>query len=163
MNRLAIFDCDGTLVDSQHNICRAMELCFVSAGLEPPERERTRRVVGLSLVEAMRAMLPEAEEDLHRRLANSYKEAFREMRVSGLADEPLYEGIKELLDRLEADGWLRQALSVLKRRGGMHDRSIRELRFGGAEGVGIGPALEHLRGVMTGTPVRQLPEPETLV
>ena len=31
-NRLAIFDCDGTLVDSQANICRAMELCFERAG-----------------------------------------------------------------------------------------------------------------------------------
>ena len=34
MNRLAIFDCDGTLVDSQHNICAAMEDCFAAAGLD---------------------------------------------------------------------------------------------------------------------------------
>ena len=38
MNRLAIFDCDGTLVDSQHNICAAMEACFAAAGLERPAR-----------------------------------------------------------------------------------------------------------------------------
>lgn len=106
MNRLAIFDCDGTLVDSQHNICRAMEVCFSAAGLEPPERERTRRVVGLSLVEAMRAMLPEAPSDVHFSLAEDYKKAFQSMRAEGLADEPLYDGIVELLDRLEADGWL---------------------------------------------------------
>ena len=106
MNRLAIFDCDGTLVDSQHNICAAMEACFVSAGLEPPARERTRHVVGLSLVEAMREMLPEAEPDFHAALAQSYKEAFLAMRRRGLADEPLYEGITELIDRLEAEGWL---------------------------------------------------------
>ena len=33
MNRLAIFDCDGTLVDSQINICLAMEDCFARAAL----------------------------------------------------------------------------------------------------------------------------------
>ena len=44
MNRLAIFDCDGTLVDSQHNICAAMTHCFVAAGLEPPEDARTRQL-----------------------------------------------------------------------------------------------------------------------
>ncbi|HEX4738996.1 MAG TPA: HAD-IA family hydrolase [Allosphingosinicella sp.] len=106
MNRLAIFDCDGTLVDSQANICRAMEECFVGAGLEAPPRERTRRVVGLSLVEAMRAMLPEAEPDLHRALAEEYKTAFHRLRGRGLVEEPLYEGITELLDVLEAEGWL---------------------------------------------------------
>ena len=106
MTRLAIFDCDGTLVDSQHNICRAMVACFSAAGLEPPARERTRRVVGLSLVEAMRAILPDAQPDVHLGLAEDYKRAFQAMRADGLADEPLYDGIVDLLDRLEADGWL---------------------------------------------------------
>jgi phosphoglycolate phosphatase len=106
MNRLAIFDCDGTLVDSQANICLAMEECFVGAGLEAPPRERTRRVVGLSLVEAMRAMLPEGEPSLHRALAEEYKTAFHRLRGRGLVEEPLYEGIAELLDVLEAEGWL---------------------------------------------------------
>ena len=106
MNRLAIFDCDGTLVDSQHNICLAMERCFAAAGLAPPGRERTRKVVGLSLIEAMRAMLPDAGDDDHVELAESYKRAFRAMRAEGLADEPLYDGVAELIDRLEAEGWL---------------------------------------------------------
>ncbi|WP_114954073.1 HAD-IA family hydrolase [Sphingosinicella terrae] len=106
MNRLVIFDCDGTLVDSQHNICAAMEDCFVSAGLEPPARERTRSIVGLSLVEAMREMLPEAEPDFHAALAESYKATFLAMRRQGLADEPLYEGISDLLARLDGAGWL---------------------------------------------------------
>ncbi|MDQ4088575.1 MAG: HAD-IA family hydrolase [Pseudomonadota bacterium] len=106
MNRLAIFDCDGTLVDGQHNICLAMESCFAAAGLEPPARERTRSVVGLSLPEAMRAMLPDAEPDFHEALAEAYKRAFQQMRLRGLAEEPLYEGVTDLLDRLEEQGWL---------------------------------------------------------
>ena len=106
MNRLAIFDCDGTLVDSQANICLAMEACFAGAGLPPPPRERTRRVVGLSLVEAMRAMAPEAKEAVHAALAEDYKTAFQRLRSRGLVEEPLYAGIAELLDLLEGEGWL---------------------------------------------------------
>ncbi len=106
MTRLAIFDCDGTLVDSQHNICAAMATCFAAAGLEPPPHARTRQVVGLSLIEAMRAMLPEAEPDFHAVLAENYKLAFQAMRARGLDEEPLYEGIAELIDALDADGWL---------------------------------------------------------
>ncbi|TFI58385.1 HAD family hydrolase [Sphingomonas parva] len=106
MNRLAIFDCDGTLVDGQASICLAMEQCFVEAGLAAPPRERTRRVVGLSLAEAMATLLPEAEEAIHRSLAERYKKAFHGLRGRGLVEEPLYDGIPELLGTLEADGWL---------------------------------------------------------
>ena len=84
MNRLAIFDCDGTLVDSQHNICAAMDACFAGAGLAPPTRDQTRSVVGLSLPEAMRALVPDAGADFHDALAARYKQAFWELRVQGL-------------------------------------------------------------------------------
>jgi phosphoglycolate phosphatase len=104
--RLAIFDCDGTLVDSQDSICRALEESFAGAGLPPPPRERTRQIVGLSLVEAMQALLPDGDGALHLTLAEDYKTAFQRMRGRGQVEEPLYDGIPELLDMLEADGWL---------------------------------------------------------
>lgn len=106
MNRLAIFDCDGTLVDSQHNICAAMERAFAAAALAPPPRAAIRRIVGLSLVEAMRMLLPQADDTLHRRIAQDYKDAFFRMRSDGaMADEPLYDGIAALLDTLSRAGW----------------------------------------------------------
>ena len=106
MNRIAIFDCDGTLVDGQASICHAMEQCFAEAGLAPPPRGRTRRAVGLSLAEAMASLLPDADEATHRSLAESYKQAFHGLRGRGLVEEPLYDGIADLLETLEADGWL---------------------------------------------------------
>ena len=106
MNKLAIFDCDGTLVDSGANICLAMELCFARAELPAPARERTRAVVGLSLVEAMQAMLPEAEPHVHVALAQDYKHAFQRLRGRGLVEEPLYDGITELIDALDRGDWL---------------------------------------------------------
>jgi len=105
--RLAIFDCDGTLVDSQANICRAMEMAFAAEGLGHPDHHRVRRIVGLSLVEAMRVMLPEAEPQFHVVLADHYKNAFHELRGNGtLQQEPLYDGLTEMLDRLDRQGWM---------------------------------------------------------
>ena len=47
MTRLALFDCDGTLVDSQSAIASAMDATFAAACLPPPEPDRVRRVIGL--------------------------------------------------------------------------------------------------------------------
>lgn len=106
MTRLAVFDCDGTLVDSQANICRAMAEAFRLSGLEPPPDTATRRIVGLSLVEAMRALLPDGDAAAHKRLARDYKNAFRALRADGALDpEPLFPGVAEVLDRLRAQGW----------------------------------------------------------
>ncbi len=107
MTRLAIFDCDGTLVDSQHNICRAVEEAFEMSALAPPPRPAIRRIVGLSLVEAMRILLPDAESAQHLALADDYKAAFFRLRSSGaMAEEPLYDGILEAIDTLAAAGWM---------------------------------------------------------
>lgn len=51
----------------------------------------------------------------------------------------------------EAQGELRQALSVLKKRSGTHERSIRALAFG-AGTLRVGPVLREFHGVMTGVP-----------
>jgi phosphoglycolate phosphatase len=104
--RLAVFDCDGTLIDSQVNILRAMRQSFERHGLAPPEEHATRRIVGLSLVEAMRALLPDAEAALHASLAHDYKNAFHRLRADKALDpEPLYPGIAAILDDLRDSGW----------------------------------------------------------
>jgi phosphoglycolate phosphatase len=106
MTQLAIFDCDGTLVDGQANHCLAMDAAFVSAGLVPMPGSTTRRVIGLSLLESMRKLVPDADELLHRKMVESYKSAFLAMREKGQIEEPLYEGIGLLLSELLDDGWL---------------------------------------------------------
>ena len=106
MNHLALFDCDGTLVDSQAGICLAMEKAFSEAGLEPPTRNATRQVVGLSLYEIMRTLLPRADEAQHRDMAERYRTAFLALRGAGQVDEPLYDGIKDLIVSLNHTGWM---------------------------------------------------------
>lgn len=103
--KLAIFDCDGTLVDSQADICAAMEAAFAAAGLVAPERHATRRVVGLSLHEAMRQLHPLGTHATHADLTQLYKDAFRARREAGAVAEPLYDGIAGLIEQLAGDGW----------------------------------------------------------
>jgi circadian clock protein KaiC len=65
--------------------------------------------------------------------------------VSYLADNVL------LLRYFEAGGEVRQAISVMKRRSGPHERSIRELQMKAGE-LMIGGPLRDFVGVLTGTP-----------
>jgi circadian clock protein KaiC len=56
-----------------------------------------------------------------------------------------------LLRFFEADGEIRRALSVIKKRTGKHESAIRELRIGSG-GIEVGPRLAGFRGVLTGLP-----------
>lgn len=104
--RLAIFDCDGTLVDSQANICIAMEHAFEQAGMVSPPRHAIRRIVGLSLFEIMRVLLPDADSAVHSEMVEQYRTSYLTLRNNGLEHEPLYDGISSLLSDLSDSGWL---------------------------------------------------------
>jgi phosphoglycolate phosphatase len=104
--RLAVFDCDGTLVDSQANICRAARAAFGAEGRAVPGDAAIRGIVGLSLVEAMQVLAPDADDDAHHRLAQRYKQAFWDLRASNTLDpEPLFDGVADALDALADHGW----------------------------------------------------------
>lgn len=103
MIKLAIFDCDGTLVDSGATIHEALRQAFDVHGIDCPPRDVTKKVIGLSLMEAMAALVPDGD---HAAMTQTYKDAFFAMRGAGRVEEPLFEGIVELLDALENGGWL---------------------------------------------------------
>jgi circadian clock protein KaiC len=67
--------------------------------------------------------------------------------VSYLADTVV------LLRYFEAAGSIRRAISVVKKRTGRHEDTIRELRLSAARGVEVGEPLTAFRGVLTGVPV----------
>jgi circadian clock protein KaiC len=52
----------------------------------------------------------------------------------------------------EAQGEVRKAISVVKKRGGSHEIAIRELKFG-PEGITVGEALRQFQGILTGVPI----------
>lgn len=101
--KLVIFDCDGTIVDSQHAIVAAMVTGFAAHGLDAPNRDDVLGVVGLSLVEAVERLLPvELHGEAAVRVAESYKEAFAELRQQSHHHEPLFPGALETLNSLRA-------------------------------------------------------------
>jgi phosphoglycolate phosphatase len=100
--KLIVFDCDGTLVDSQATIVTCAQAAFQAAGLAVPSAEAIRRIVGLSLVEAMHELLPEAGPATAARVAEHYREAFIAHRAGPDFHEPLFPGARELLDDLLA-------------------------------------------------------------
>ncbi|MEM7492090.1 MAG: HAD-IA family hydrolase [Pseudomonadota bacterium] len=102
--KLAIFDMDGTLVDSREVIQTAMATAFERCGLVPPDYNATRQIVGLGLSEACRRLAPDYH-DLPR-LVSEYKSAFVARRSDPDFKEPLYDGAVETLERLANDNWL---------------------------------------------------------
>ena len=65
--------------------------------------------------------------------------------ISFLADSVI------LLRFFEASGKVRQAISVVKKRRGAHERTLREMKIGAA-GMQIGEVLAEFQGVLTGVP-----------
>jgi circadian clock protein KaiC len=57
-----------------------------------------------------------------------------------------------MLRYFELDGEVRQAISVVKKRGGAHERTIRSFALS-EDGIGIGEPLRNFRGILTGVPV----------
>lgn len=100
--KLVVFDCDGTLVDSQHMIVAAMETAFAGRGLAPPARTEVLAVVGLSLNEAIARLVPHAAWPDVADLAEAYKGAFGVLRREAAHQEPLYPGIRQTLHALAA-------------------------------------------------------------
>jgi phosphoglycolate phosphatase len=103
--KLIVFDCDGTLVDSQHMICAAMRQAYEANNLSVPAREQLLGIVGLSLPDAFRRLAATTNGDAKHpveALVTCYKNAFAELRSSVDHLEPLYPGARETLDTLAA-------------------------------------------------------------
>ena len=130
--RLAVFDCDGTLVDSQHNIIAAMTAAFRAHGLADPEPASVRRVVGLHLSEAIARLLPDIRSSLGPSVCEAYIDAFRELRERHDHEEHLYPGVVKALDALDranailavATGKSRRGLEATLDRHGLRDRFV---------------------------------------
>jgi phosphoglycolate phosphatase len=106
MIRLIVFDCDGTLVDSQHVIVAAAERAFRAQGLEPPTPAAVHAVIGLSLELAIAAWRPEAGLAERMLLVDAYRTAWRVLRDEDGVREPLFPGALPTLAELDRQGRL---------------------------------------------------------
>lgn len=115
--RLVIFDCDGTLVDSQHGIVQSMQKAFLSFGLIAPDPDAVKRVVGLSLDHAVSRLAPELGASDVMQVAGAYKALFSELRAGGALPEPDFPGVLGALAALEEAGYLLGVATGKSRRG----------------------------------------------
>ncbi len=116
--KLVIFDCDGTLVDSQHNITAAMAHAFETLSLPPPPRHDVLGVVGLSLAEAFAVLAPNVAPEIRRNLAERYRSVFIDGHLQR-TNEPLYAGIRETIRALQAEGDVALGIATGKSRRGV--------------------------------------------
>ncbi len=130
--RLIVFDLDGTLVDSQRTIVEAMSAAFSGSGFAPPDARSIRRVVGLSLEQAVARLLPESACCTADSVADRYRDAFLDLHADPAHEEPLYPGAREAilaLDRPEtllgiATGKGRRGLRMVLRRHDLLERFV---------------------------------------
>lgn len=130
MTPFAVFDCDGTLVDSQRRIVAAVAAAWTAQRMVPPEEETIRRIVGLALPQAMARLAPEADHALLLALIEGFRQTFLRLERDPAYDEPLYPGAAETLDALAAAGVAlgvatgkgRRGLAATLQRHGIGDR-----------------------------------------
>lgn len=114
---LAVFDIDGTLVDSRATIFLAATEAARDLGLPEPEYDRVRQIVGLSLSKALHMLEPTLTDAELADFVTAFQASFRRMHDAGM-QEPMYDGAMEHLRRLHRDGW-RLALATGQNRRGV--------------------------------------------
>ncbi len=117
--RLVIFDCDGTLIDSQNSIVASMTATYVAMGLEPPARAAVLGVVGLSLPEAFAVLAGTHPPAIQAELAQGYRTAFPGTRETMLRQDPLYPGTRETVAMLAGRGDVLLGVATGKSRRGV--------------------------------------------
>jgi phosphoglycolate phosphatase len=130
--KLVLFDMDGTLLDSRWSIVTAMTIGYQALNLPPPEPERIRHIVGLSLAEAVETMSPDLSPEWRRAVGESYRTAYLALNGDPRHREPLFPGVVEAMDALAAAGLLlgvatgksRAGLDAVLARHGLTDRFI---------------------------------------
>src|SRR5262245_64708216 len=98
--QLIIFDCDGTLVDSQHKICAAMTHAFSAMQLPVPPREAILGIVGLSLPQVFAVLAGTEPASVQAKLAELYRLDFPARGAGAALNDPLFAGIGELVATL---------------------------------------------------------------
>ncbi|MBI3608822.1 MAG: HAD-IA family hydrolase [Nitrospirae bacterium] len=142
-----ILDCDGTLVDSQRHIAAVFNETITSFGYGPMAPEAVYRVIGLSLDDALRRLLPDCPEPRRQGLINAYRARYA-LDVTG--KNPLYNGVREFLDAVHEEGrWTAMATG--------------KSRAGALRVVAEHDLSQHFPIIKTGDICRPKPDPDMIL
>jgi len=115
--RLVLFDCDGTLVDTQAAVIGAMGAAARAHGLPAPTADAVRASIGMPLERAALRLFPGLDEAGALSLASAYKRHYDAEHAAGRTTAALYPGAADALDALEATGALLGIVTGKSRRG----------------------------------------------
>jgi phosphoglycolate phosphatase len=98
--KLAIFDFDGTLVDSAPGIVEVMKDVITELGLSEELLHQWSQLVGVPLLRQMEILFPDHSTEFHEDLANKYRARY-DTRVIDIC--PLFPGLQNMLQSLKAN------------------------------------------------------------
>ena len=104
--KLALFDYDGTIVDSAIMIVEGAIAAFRMCGLPDPNPQKVRENIGKPLAIALDEYMPPGYNVTPEQISEAYRSWYAEQGRLGLQNEPLYTGVVDLLKELKADEWL---------------------------------------------------------
>ncbi len=110
--RCIVFDWDGTLMDSEAQIVHCLHGAIADLGLEPMTDDTVKNIIGLGLREAIDALVPGRDSAFHE----AFVEAYREHWFAHDGSQ-LFDGARELLELLRAEGILLAVATGKARRG----------------------------------------------
>jgi phosphoglycolate phosphatase len=98
---LIVFDWDGTLMDSTAAIVKCIQAAARDLGLPIPHERDAAYVIGLGLLEAMQAVLPNLDPKYYPRMVERYRYHY----LSRDHELTLFEGVPEMLAELSQQGY----------------------------------------------------------
>lgn len=110
--RLVVFDLDGTIIDSGAHIGKTVTAAFSEERLPLPTAEAVREIIGLSLEKALERLSGRTGPSLDR-LAGVYRRLYH-AGIASEGTEPLYEGMRGVLDALHAEAGTHLAIATGK-------------------------------------------------
>ena len=117
--RLVAFDFDGTLIDSHATIVAAMIEAFAGRGWPAPAATDVRDIIGLPLDAAVARLLPADTRDRAEidAIGVRYKSAYAAKTARSDHIDPLFPGVRDILDLLDGAGILLGIVTSKSRRG----------------------------------------------
>ncbi len=114
--KLALFDYDGTIVDSAIMIVQGAIEAFRICGIPDPDPIKIRENIGKPLAIALKEYMPHGYNVSAEKISEAYKSWYAEQGRLGLQNEPLYPGMYNLLDKLKNTGMWKLGIATNKSR-----------------------------------------------
>lgn len=112
--KVAIFDWDGTIVDSIEHISNSLHLAAAELGFPQLEKAAYRNIIGLGMIDALKALYPALEDPDIEAIRQAYSRHFFSREAS---PQQIFSGMPAVLQRLQVQGRGRAVATGKSRRG----------------------------------------------